>query len=158
MPGPTNRSRSSLLLFKFPLIQVRHTKAKVLRLAFRNPRVRVCFVPESIKWFIEDQAFSRLYDFDLAPPPPLPSVPSVPAIHKNTENWDNLLTEEGREGEEPNHTTARKAGPKILSGREPSLYFVTFLCWYYCRFSTEIVLAIVNNLIVNTGDGDKPIP
>ncbi len=33
--------------------------------------------PESIQWFIEDQAFSRSYDFDLAP-----SQPSSPLSHQ----------------------------------------------------------------------------
>ncbi len=49
--------------------------------------------PESIEWFIEDQAFSRSYDYPLSPnplshpPPPPPTYPSVSstATHKKTE-------------------------------------------------------------------------
>jgi hypothetical protein len=50
-------------------------------------------VPESIKLFIEEQAFSRSFDL---PPPPTQS-PSLPATHRKTEK-ENLLTEAGEGG------------------------------------------------------------
>ncbi len=63
---------------------------------------------ESIEGFIEDQAFSRLYDLA---PPPLPSARQ--ATHRKIEKEKHLANgrRRGGVGEEPNHPSARKPGP-----------------------------------------------
>jgi hypothetical protein len=55
--------------------------------------------------------------YDLAPSPPLPPSPVSNLERRHTRRLrkrDNLLTEEGREGEEPNHTIARLSGPLYI--------------------------------------------
>jgi hypothetical protein len=61
---------------------------------------------ESIKLFIEDQAFSLSYD--LAPPPPFPVSKSYPFLSFTVCRWSSLLTGGGGGG---NHRTTRKPGP-----------------------------------------------
>ncbi len=66
--------------------------------------------PESIERFIEDQAFSPSYDLAAPPTPPISklslflslSVCRLPSYPTG---------EERRDGEEQNHTTARKSSP-----------------------------------------------
>jgi hypothetical protein len=63
--------------------------------------------PESIEGFIDDQAFSTLYDLARRPPPYLSCQYARPATHRKSEKRDNLPTGGGG----PNYTTARKPGP-----------------------------------------------
>ncbi len=46
-------------------------------------------LPESIEWFIEDQAFSSSYDL-APPPPPLSRQKDRPATHMSTEKDSQL--------------------------------------------------------------------
>ncbi len=70
------------------------------------------YIPESIEWFIEDQAFSPL-SYDLAPPPP--PLPSESSTGDTQEDWERETTADGRGGgvvgTEPNHAAERKPGP-----------------------------------------------
>ncbi len=70
--------------------------------------------PESIEWFMEGQAFLAVVWFGYSPiPPPSPGSKfslflSLPVCRR-----PSLMTGEGEAvGEEPNHMTARKTGPK----------------------------------------------
>jgi|688.fasta_scaffold1139158_1 hypothetical protein len=65
--------------------------------------------PDSIELFIENQAFSPLYD--LAPPPPPLSRRKLYRRHKERYLADGRWGGGGECGEEPNPTTARKTGP-----------------------------------------------
>ncbi len=57
---------------------------------------------------IDDQDFSPLYD--LAPPPP-PALPNSKLGRRHKEFAEGMGGGGRGEGEEPNHTAARKPGP-----------------------------------------------
>jgi hypothetical protein len=79
--------------------------------------------PESIEWFIADQAFSPFYDL-APPPPPLPSpVSTVDGdTHKKTENERQLADGRGGVGGDKSYNCEKalsSINPSILSGGYP---------------------------------------
>ncbi len=71
--------------------------------------------PESIEWFIDDQAFSAVVWFGSSPTTLCSSSPDSKLDRRHTgrlRKRDNLLLGRGV-GEEPNHKTARNPGPSL---------------------------------------------
>ncbi len=86
---------------------------------------------DSIGLFIEDQASSRSYELVNWL---LPHLPSVSSTDDTQEDWERETTcwrRDGRRGEEPNHTTARKPGPLLIIRYSQSLWVTP--SDYWCR-------------------------
>ncbi len=76
---------------------------------------------ERIEWFIENQAFSPLYD--LTPPPPASPISKLEPRHTGRLRETTCGRERG--GIEPNHTTARTNHVWIISILFGFVYVVT---------------------------------
>jgi hypothetical protein len=84
------------------------------RYSFIHPRLPTHH-PESIKWFIEDQAFSPSFDF--APPPtPFLPLPSVSSTGDTQEDWERETSwrERGAEGVGGRSQTMRRRESQVL--------------------------------------------